>query len=130
MTTGSTHSISPIVTFTDLDAGIEMLIQIFGCETEVLFRDDNGVAAHVELRWGQTILMPSLRVEDKAWSLGPSSFYLTVDEPDVLHDRLVLAGLEVVLPLTDQDYGSRDFAVRDFSDNVWVFGTYKPGAGQ
>jgi len=27
---------------------------------------------------------------------------------------------------TDQDYGSRDFAVRDPERNVWSFGTYHP----
>jgi uncharacterized glyoxalase superfamily protein PhnB len=26
----------------------------------------------------------------------------------------------------DQDYGSRDFAVRDLKGNLWNFGTYKP----
>ena len=29
---------------------------------------------------------------------------------------------------TDQDYGSRDFAVRDPEGNVWAFGTYSPEA--
>lgn len=26
----------------------------------------------------------------------------------------------------DQDYGSRDFAVRDLEGNQWTFGTYDP----
>ncbi len=30
------------------------------------------------------------------------------------------------MELTDQDYGSRDFAVRDAEGNVWSFGTYRP----
>jgi uncharacterized glyoxalase superfamily protein PhnB len=28
--------------------------------------------------------------------------------------------------LTDTDYGSRDFAVRDPEGNHWSFGTYEP----
>jgi uncharacterized glyoxalase superfamily protein PhnB len=28
--------------------------------------------------------------------------------------------------LTDQDYGSREFAARDPHGNVWSFGTYRP----
>jgi uncharacterized glyoxalase superfamily protein PhnB len=38
----------------------------------------------------------------------------------------VAAGAEVVQPLHDTDYGSRDFAVRDPEGNLWSFGTY-PG---
>ena len=30
------------------------------------------------------------------------------------------------MELTDTDYGSRDFSVRDPEGNVWSFGTYAP----
>ena len=30
------------------------------------------------------------------------------------------------MELADQDYGSRDFAVRDPEGNIWSFGTYRP----
>jgi len=30
------------------------------------------------------------------------------------------------MELTDTDYGSRDFAVRDPEGNIWSFGTYAP----
>jgi len=29
--------------------------------------------------------------------------------------------------LTDQDYGSREFAARDYEGNVWCFGTHRAG---
>jgi len=29
------------------------------------------------------------------------------------------------MELTDQDYGSREFAARDPEGNVWCFGTYR-----
>jgi uncharacterized glyoxalase superfamily protein PhnB len=45
---------------------------------------------------------------------------------DAVHDRAVAAGAEIVYPLTDQDYGSRDFSARDPAGNVWSFGTYRP----
>jgi uncharacterized glyoxalase superfamily protein PhnB len=50
---------------------------------------------------------------------------VVTDEPDALHDRAVAAGAEVVAPLHDTDYGSRDFAVRDPEGNLWSFGTYR-----
>ena len=32
------------------------------------------------------------------------------------------------MPLTDQDYGSRDYGAKDPDDNTWFFGTYRPPA--
>jgi uncharacterized glyoxalase superfamily protein PhnB len=57
---------------------------------------------------------------------GSLSIYVVVDDPDAVHDRAAAAGADVVMPLTDQDYGSRDFAVRDPEGNLWSFGTYDP----
>jgi AraC-like DNA-binding protein len=37
------------------------------------------------------------------------------------------AGGEIAVELTDTDYGSRDFTVRDPEGNLWAFGTYRPG---
>jgi len=59
---------------------------------------------------------------------GTSSVYVVIDDADALHDRVVAAGGDVVAPLTDQDYGSRDFTVRDPEGNIWSFGTYDPWA--
>lgn len=42
------------------------------------------------------------------------------------HDRAVAAGAEIVMGLTDQDYGSREYAARDSEGNLWCFGTYRP----
>jgi uncharacterized glyoxalase superfamily protein PhnB len=40
----------------------------------------------------------------------------------------VAAGAEIVLELTDQPYGSREYAAADPEGNVWTFGTYDPRA--
>jgi uncharacterized glyoxalase superfamily protein PhnB len=61
------------------------------------------------------------------WALTPGTAgcYVVTDEPDALHDRAVAGGAEVLQPLHDTDYGSRDFAVRDPEGNRWSFGTYR-----
>ena len=51
--------------------------------------------------------------------------YVVCDDPDGLFERATAAGAEVVRGLTDQDYGSREFTVRDPEGNLWSFGTYK-----
>lgn len=38
-------------------------------------------------------------------------------------------GAEILMPPTDQDYGSRDYMTRDLGGNIWTFGTYAPRIG-
>ena len=64
---------------------------------------------------------------DKAFG-GRTTVYVVLDEVDPLYERAKAAGAEIVLEPTDQDYGSRDFTVRDPEGNLWIFGTYRPAA--
>jgi uncharacterized glyoxalase superfamily protein PhnB len=50
--------------------------------------------------------------------------YVCIADPDAHHDRAKAAGASIVLPLKDQDYGSRDYSVRDLEGHLWCFGTY------
>jgi uncharacterized glyoxalase superfamily protein PhnB len=58
--------------------------------------------------------------------VGNTGVYVVVDETDTLFERAKGAGADVLMEPTDQDYGSRDFAVRDPEGNIWAFGTYAP----
>jgi uncharacterized glyoxalase superfamily protein PhnB len=69
-----------------------------------------------------------LRVRAAPFDLGPSAIYAAIDNPDAVHERAVSAGAETVMGLTDQEYGSREFAARDLEGNVWCFGTNRHGA--
>ena len=60
--------------------------------------------------------------------IGKTVTYLVVDDPDPLYERAKAAGAEILMEPTDQDYGSRDFSVRDPEGNIWSFGTYRPEA--
>jgi uncharacterized glyoxalase superfamily protein PhnB len=112
---------------------IRFLVDGFGFEETAVFGDqpDGGgdVVVHAQLSWplGGGVMLGSVRAEaNDGWPLVPGSAgcYVVTDDPDGLHDRAVAAGAEVVRPLHDTDYGSRDFAVRDPEGNLWSFGTY------
>ena len=60
------------------------------------------------------------------FDLGPSAIYAAIDNPDALHKRAVATGTEIVMGVTDQEDGSREFAARDLEGNVWCFGTNAP----
>jgi uncharacterized glyoxalase superfamily protein PhnB len=54
--------------------------------------------------------------------------YVVVDDPDAHHQHAADAGAQIIRPLEDQDYGSRDYSARDPEGNIWSFGTYDPSA--
>jgi uncharacterized glyoxalase superfamily protein PhnB len=109
-------------------------VDAFGFEETVVYGDQpdgsGDVVVHAELSWplGGGVMLGSTRPDaGDHWPAEPGSTacYVVTDDPDRLHDRAVAAGADVVAPLHDTDYGSRDFSVRDPEGNRWSFGTYR-----
>ncbi|MEA2420172.1 MAG: hypothetical protein QOE60_2378 [Thermoleophilaceae bacterium] len=111
--------IYPVLRYSDAHAAIDFLERAFGFQRHAVHESEDGAIVHAELRYGDQIVM-----------LGPgesdTTVYIAVDAVDALHDTAKAAGADIVTPLTDQDYGSRDFSARDPEGNVWSFGTYRP----
>jgi uncharacterized glyoxalase superfamily protein PhnB len=119
----------PVLKYEDAHAAIEFLEKAFGVERLQVHEDDDGRVVHAELRFGDGVVMlSSAGAGDPVYDqgLGRTTVYVVVDEVDPLFERARDAGAEVVLEPTDQDYGSRDFTVRDPEANLWSFGTYRP----
>jgi uncharacterized glyoxalase superfamily protein PhnB len=123
----------PIVPYSDPRAAIGWLERAFGAEATAVYPPEpDQPLVHAEVRVGTGLVMISdvARPGESPFAMtGPVCVYVVVDDPDALHDRAVAAGAEIVRGLTDQDYGSRDFAARDYYGNVWSFGTYRPSLG-
>jgi uncharacterized glyoxalase superfamily protein PhnB len=124
-------SIYPVLRYEDAHAAIDFLERAFGFERHAVHEGDDGRIVHSELRLGDEFVMPSSTGAGGAvydQGAGRTVVYVAVDEVDSLHERARDAGAEIVMPPTDQDYGSRDFTARDPEGNLWSFGTYRPGA--
>lgn len=121
----------PCFRFADAPAAITFLTTAFGFTVAAEYRnaDDPTVVDHAELHWpfGGGVMLGSVRDDGSVLSSLPASSsltYLVCEDPDAFHDRAVRAGAEIVMALTDQPYGSRDFMARDPEGNIWSFGTY------
>jgi uncharacterized glyoxalase superfamily protein PhnB len=121
-----TTTIHPVVHFRDLEQGVRYLVDTFGFAEEQVHKGDDGSWQYAELSLDGAPLGIGPSAEGSMFDLGPTSIYIAVDEVDTRHERAVAAGAEVVMPPTDQDYGSRDFVARDHEGNLWCFGTYQP----
>jgi uncharacterized glyoxalase superfamily protein PhnB len=54
--------------------------------------------------------------------------YVVVADPDAHFARAKAAGAQILMELTDQDYGGRDYTARDPEGHIWTFGSYDPWA--
>ncbi|MFF5233439.1 VOC family protein [Dactylosporangium sp. NPDC000521] len=129
MTTTPAPQVWPTLRATDARALIRFLVDAFGFR-EVVVHGEGDRVDHAQLAWplGGGIMLGSVRDGDgDRWPLRPGTFgaYVVTDDPDALYKRAADAGAEVVMELTDTDYGSRDFIVRDPEGNRWSFGTYR-----
>ena len=128
-TTRTASGIWPTLRYADAPAAIRFLVEAFGFEEVAVYPGDaEGTVAHAELRWpaGGGVMLGTVREDgpDVSAPAGTGSIYAVTTDPDRLFERACAAGATVIRPLTDQDYGSRDFTVRDPEGVIWSFGTY------
>jgi uncharacterized glyoxalase superfamily protein PhnB len=124
------QTIFPTLRYRDARAAIDWLKEAAGFEALSVMEGEDGAIQHAELAISGNVLMLS------TWSgEGEDPFvnsrsvtYVAIDDPDAHHERATAAGAKVVMELTDQPYGSREYAISDPEDNVWCFGTYRPEA--
>lgn len=118
----------PTLRCTDAQATLRFLVDAFGFTEKTRMQNPDGTIAHAELSWpdGGLVMLGQRGTDPSPFDNGVTCVYLTLDDPDGHHDRAVAAGAKVVMELTDQEYGSREYAATDPDGNVWCFGTYRP----
>ena len=128
-------TVYPALRYEDADAAIDFLVEAFGFRVRARHDGPGGTVAHAELELGNGIVMLGSQRDDDLRTRVPRdvgrvtcSLYVVVDDVDAHYERAVAAGAEVVRPLHDTDYGSREHVVRDPEGHVWSFGTYDPYA--
>ncbi len=131
----SKANVMPCLTYRDAPAAIEFLCKAFGFAKKMVVEGDGGMIAHAELTLGNAMVMLGSHKETEYGKLVKTpnevgictqTIYLVVANPDAHHDKAKAAGAEIVIPLTTQDYGGRDYTCRDPEGHIWTFGTYDP----
>ncbi|MEL6277205.1 MAG: VOC family protein [Bacteroidota bacterium] len=129
----------PTLRYRDAAAAIEWLCQAFGFEQHLVVPGENGAIAHVQLVFGNGMIMLGSARDDEFGGLQqpPSSVdsvvmqspYIVVEDVDEHYARAISAGAKVVMPLKDEDYGGRLYSCRDPEGFLWNFGSYDPWSG-
>ncbi|MFF8611095.1 VOC family protein [Streptomyces sp. NPDC015350] len=126
-------TIYPAILYDDARAAIRTLTEGLGFTEEAVYEGAGGQVLHAELSCGNGRVMLGSKGRAGVFAeamrdSGPVGVYVVVDEVDAHHARAVEHGVEILMPPTDQDYGSRGYTARDAEGNVWTFGTYAPGS--
>ncbi|MFJ7627969.1 VOC family protein [Streptomyces sp. NPDC097595] len=126
-------TVYPTLLYDDAKGAIRLLTEGLGFVAEAVYEGDDGSVVHAELSCGNGRVMLGSRGREGVFAramagAGPAGVYVVVGDVDAHYARAVEYGVEVLMPPTDQSYGSRDYMARDGEGNVWSFGTYAPGA--
>ena len=124
-------NIFPALKYKDAPRAIDWLGKAFGFEKQFVVPGEHDTVAHAQLRNGAgMIMMGSAGEPDPAnpWTTEPYGIYVVVKDIDAHYARAKGAGAKIERPLTDTDYGAREYSVRDLEGHLWSFGTYDPYA--
>jgi uncharacterized glyoxalase superfamily protein PhnB len=123
----------PFLRYADARAAVRWLCDAFGFQRQDVFDGPDGSVAHAELRLDGGVIMLGQSRDDALGLRTPrdtgaptGGVYAYVADPDAHHERARAAGAEIVLPLAEMSYGSREYTCRDPEGNLWSFGTYRP----
>jgi uncharacterized glyoxalase superfamily protein PhnB len=123
----------PFLAYDDARAALEWLTKAYGLEQSAVHETPDGRVAHAEMRFGDSMVMLGTAFANDWGMRTPSELggvnqgvYVIVDDIEAHYERARGADAEIVRPLADTDYGSREYMSRDREGNIWSFGTYRP----
>jgi uncharacterized glyoxalase superfamily protein PhnB len=136
-------TVIPAHRYRNAAAAIEWLTKVFGFERHAVYEGPNGTIGHAELTLGGGMIMLGSIKEDEHGrkddeygrgfktpaeldGIETRSAYIVVADADAAFARAQAAGAQVVRPLQNTDYGSREFTVKDPEGYSWSAGTYDP----
>ncbi len=117
------HTVTPNIIVDDAAAAVAFLEKALGAEENYRLMMADGKIAHCELRLGDSIV--NLGSSMEGWPAHGLVAQIFVADADALFKRAVEAGAQVIMPMTDMFFGTREGRVSDPFGNVWTIATLK-----
>jgi uncharacterized glyoxalase superfamily protein PhnB len=121
--------IIPVLVYADIRAAHDFLVVALGFTSAGLHEDPSGQVVHGEVRvGGRRIWLHRVSEEhglDTPQSIGRADggVVVHVDDVDAHYERARAAGADITSEPQDQDYGQREYAVRDLEGHSWWIAT-------
>jgi uncharacterized glyoxalase superfamily protein PhnB len=132
----TTATIIPCLRYRDAPVAIDWLCRAFGFEKQAVYADGD-VVHHAQLTFGNGMVMLGSADNTSEWGrqiaqpaeIGnreTQSPCVIVRDADAHYAQATAAGAEIVMDISDQDYGGRGYSCRDIEGHLWWFGSYDP----
>ena len=116
----------PVLPYDDIRAAHDFLVDVLGFESGGIVEHD-GRVVHGEVRAGDRRFW----LHEAAGGLTTPAqagartggIVIHVDDVDAHHDRAKAAGATILRPPTDEDYGQREYGLRDPEGHDWYIAT-------
>ena len=125
-------AVIPVLVYADVEAAHDFLVGVFGFTSGGLHRLDDGTVVHAEVRHGDAAiwLHPETAEHElaspRAAAVSHGGLSVVVPDVDAHHARAQAAGARIDSTPTDQDYGLREYGVRDPENHRWWFSSPLP----
>jgi len=125
--TAEFHDVIPVLPYRDIRAGHDYLIRVLGFASGGVVEDGAGKVVHAEVRAGDRRFW----LHEATDSLAPpsvsgarsSGVVVHVADVDAHYERADRAGAQILRPPTDEDYGQREYGLRDCEGHDWYIAT-------
>ena len=138
MTAEQTKStVIPGLRYRNAPAAIEWLCNVLGFEKQLVVPGDTSdTVLHAQLTLGGGMIMLGSvndndfgRLMAQPAEIGGKETqcsYVLVEDADVVYEKAKASGVEIVMPIKDEEYGGRAFTCRDPEGHIWAVGTHNP----
>jgi PhnB protein len=116
-------TVTPNIIVDDAEQAVAFLKRAFGATENYRLTMANDAIAHCELQIGNSIVNLGTATDD--WPARGLIAQIFVEDADAMFARAVDAGAQVIMPMTDMFFGSREGRVADPHGNVWTIATLK-----
>jgi uncharacterized glyoxalase superfamily protein PhnB len=133
-------TIMPTLRYKNAQAAIDWLCNVLGFARHAVYPGPDNTIGHAELTLGGGMIMLGSHKDDEYGrgfktpqelnGIETRSTYVIVPDADEVYARAQATGAEIVRPLQDTAYGSREFSVKDPEGHTWSVGTYNPWVTQ
>ena len=116
---------------------IDWLQQAFGFEKHALYMAEGTTVAHAQMTFGNGMIMlgsvdngskasATMAQPDEIGNRETQSACLIVSDCEPIYQTAKAAGAEMIMDLTQMDYGGKAFSCRDPEGHMWSIGEYDP----
>lgn len=130
-------TVIPGLRYRNAPAAIDWLCNVLGFEKQLVVPGDTSDSVlHAQLKLGGGMIMLGSvndndfgRLMAQPEEIGGKETqcsYVLVEDADGVYEKVKASGVEIVMPIKDEEYGGRAFTCRDPEGHIWAVGTYNP----